>query len=225
MARRQTNKGLICQKVGMTRVVDAAGDFIPVTLLKITTQQVAKVLSPERDGYNGYQVGYWPKSKKNLTQADHARLAAASLETSYSKFREFRTPEAAERELAETLSVALLEGITSVDITGVTKGRGFQGAVKRFGASIGRKSHGSRFHRRPGSLGMRSTPGRVFKNKHQPGHMGVDVTTVQNLVVVNVDVERNLIAVKGSVPGHREGYLEIRPSRAAVKTPKAVLAE
>lgn len=210
-------KGLIAKKVGMTRMVDARGQVIPVTLLKVEDQKVTKILTSERDGYTGYQVGYFVKAKKNLTKPDLGRMQKVSVEECYSNFKEFRTKAQPSVEVGAVITAELFQDITSVDITGITKGRGFQGAVKKWGSAIGRMTHGSRFHRRPGSLGMNSTPARVMKNKHQPGHMGVEIITMKNMQVVDVDVEQNVIAIKGSVPGHREGFVEIRPTNKVIK--------
>ena len=211
---KTSNKGLIVKKVGMTRMVDADGKLVPVTLLKVENQRVTKVLTPERDGYHGYQIGYFAKAEKNLTKADMQRLRKEKIEENFSRFKEIRTLEAVDSkfEVGFTATAELFNDESSVDVTGVTKGRGFQGAVKRWGASIGRMTHGSRFHRRPGSLGQCTTPGRVYKNKHQPGHMGVVNRTVKNVRVMDVDTANNVIAIKGSVPGHRENFLIIRPT-------------
>ena len=205
-------KGLIVSKVGMTRMVDTDGRIVPVTLLKVENQAVTKVLTPERDGYHGYQVGYFPKAEKNLTRADLYRLREVGVEGNYAKFREFRTSDDSGFKIGVSMTAELFREVAAIDVTGLTKGRGFQGAVKRWGARIGRMTHGSRFHRRPGSLGQCTTPGRVYKNKHQPGHMGVATRTVKNIQVMDVDTTNNVIAVKGSVPGHRSGFLEIRPT-------------
>ena len=207
-----SEKGLIVSKVGMTRMVDANGNIVPVTLLKVENQKVTKVLTPERDGYHGYQVGYKVKAEKNLTKADIHRLRKVEVEENYARFTEFRTSGVEGLEVGAAMTAELFQDVAAVDVTGITKGRGFQGAVKRWGASIGRMTHGSRFHRRPGSLGQCTTPGRVYKNKHQPGHMGVVSRTVKNVQVMDVDTAANVIAIKGSVPGHREGMLEIRPT-------------
>jgi large subunit ribosomal protein L3 len=208
-----TETGLIARKVGMTRMVDEKGDMIPVTLLQVEDQKVTKVLTPERDGYHGVQVGYFTKKEKNLTKADLQRLRKVGVEDNYSRFVEIRTGGPLEHyELGKNLSVGLFEGVTAVDVTGYTKGRGFQGSVKRWGTTIGRMTHGSRFHRRPGSLGQNTSPGRVFKNKKMPGQCGDVKQTVRNLVVVDIDVSQQLIAIRGSVPGNRHGYLEIRPT-------------
>lgn len=194
-------------------MVDADGKMIPVTLLQVEDQKVTKVLTPERDGYHGLQVGFFTKSEKNLTKPDVQRLRKSGIEINYAKFKEFRTPGPVEgMEIGAALTASLLEGISNVDVSGLTKGRGFQGAVKRWNRAIGRMTHGSRFHRRPGSLGQCTTPGRVFKNKKMPGHMGDEVRTIKNLKIMDIDLENNLIALKGSVPGQRHGFLEIRPT-------------
>jgi large subunit ribosomal protein L3 len=206
-------KALIGKKVGMTRVYDDKGQMIPVTLLEIPNLKVTKVLTPERDGYHGFQLGYYEKREVLLTKPDITRLRKASVTENFSRFKEFRIDSPIpEIVLGKALSAKEFEGVSSVDVMGLTRGQGFQGAVKRWGASIGRKSHGSDFHRRPGSLGMRSTPARVFKNKPMPGRLGGERTTVLNLSVVEVDIENNLIAVKGSVPGNSGSFVALRPS-------------
>ena len=209
---KKTEKGLIAKKIGMTRIVSEDGEIIPVTLLQVPTQRVTKVLSGEKDGYDGYQVGYFEKSEKNLSKPDLGRLRKVGVEENFAKFIEFRTEGSSDKKIGDALTAEAFKDVKTLNITGLTKGRGFQGAVKRWGASIGRMTHGSRFHRRPGSLGQCTSPGRVFKNKHQPGQMGVVKRTALNVKVVDVDVERNVIAIKGSIPGWREGYVEVRES-------------
>lgn len=216
-----TGTGIVAKKIGMTRMVDAEGQMTAVTLLQIETQQVTKVLSPERDGYHAVQVGYYAKSEKHLAKPDVARLRKANIQENYTRFKEFRL-DAAPTEtngLGVALNVGLLEGVTSLDVVGISKGRGFQGAHVRWNSAVGRMSHGSRFHRSPGSLGMRATPGRVMKNRHQPGHHGNVQKTIQNLKVMDIDKENNVIAVRGSVPGHRDGFLVLKPS-LKIKAPK-----
>jgi large subunit ribosomal protein L3 len=207
-----SEKGLIARKVGMTRMTDTNGNVIPVTLLKVEEQKVTKVLTEERDGYNAYQIGFFLKSEKNLNKSDITRLRKTGINENFSNFREFRTSTPVPHEVGATLGAALYDGVTSVDVSGETKGRGFQGAIKRHGSRIGRMTHGSMYHRRTGSLGSNTTPGRVVKNKKMPGHMGVERITMQNLKVVDVDAANNLLAVKGSVPGGTNVFLEIRPS-------------
>ena len=209
-----SKNGIVAKKVGMTRIEVEDGVIIPVTLVQVAQQQVTKVLDQKKDGYSGYQVGYQVKSVKNLNKPDVSRLRKSGVEVNYSKFMEFRTPEDGQDsyQLGASLTAKLFDNVSNVDVTSLSKGRGFQGAVKRWNASIGRMSHGSRFHRRPGSLGQCTSPGRVFKNKHQPGQMGNVKVTLNNIKIVDVDVENNIIALKGSVPGHRECFLEIRES-------------
>lgn len=220
-----TTAGLIAKKIGMTRIVDADGRMTPVTILQLEPQKITKILSKERDGYTALQVGYNIKKEKSLNKPDVARLRKANVQDNYSRFKEFRYEQLPNAELGAALGVELLEGVTEVDVTGLTKGRGFSGAHRRWNSAVGRMSHGSRFHRRPGSLGMRSTPGRVMKNRRQPGHHGNTQATIQNLTVVEVDKASNTVAVKGSVPGHRDGFLVVRPSvkqqaKAAAKAKK-----
>ena len=203
-------KGLVAKKVGMTRMVDANGDVIPVTLVQIPDQRITKVLTNERDGYQGYQVGYYIKKEKNLNKADIGRLRKIEVSENFARFTEFRSPDQAPYALGQTLTAEMLQDVGTIDVTGITKGRGFQGAVKRWGSATGPMSHGSMYHRRTGSLGSNTTPGRVMKNKHMPGHMGVAQRTIRNLEIVDLDLENNIVAIRGSVPGHRDGYLEIR---------------
>ncbi|MEI6832701.1 MAG: 50S ribosomal protein L3 [bacterium] len=207
-----TPKGLVAKKIGMTRMVDKNGQMVAVTLLQVENQKVTKVLTKERDGYDAYQVGFYETKEKSLTKPDVARLRKVNVKESFTSFKEFRTEVPVAVELGAQLTTELLNGVTAVDVTGITKGRGFAGSVKRWNTAVGRWSHGSRFHRSPGSLGTRTTPGRVFTGKPVPGHYGVEQVTIQNLSVVDVDKENSLIALSGAVPGHRNGYLFIKPS-------------
>ncbi len=205
-------QGLIAKKVGMTRVLDEQGRMIPVTLLKVEDQQVTKVLTPDRDGYHGVQIGYYQKAERKLNKPDLSRLRKANVSGNFTRFKEYRLESAPEFEIGATLNASALAEVGSVDVTGITKGHGFEGSITRWGHKTGRRTHGSHFHRRPGSLGQRTTPGRVYKNKEMPGHMGSAQRTIQNLKVVDVDVEANVIALKGSVPGHRDGFVVVKPS-------------
>ena len=208
-----TTAGLIAKKIGMTRMVDAEGQMTAVTLLQVEPQKVTKLLTEERDGYLGYQIGYFPKREKHLNKADITRLRKSDITDNFSRFKEFRVQQLGELLVGTAVEFTkFFEGVSSVDVTGITKGCGFSGAHKRWNSAVGRMSHGSRFHRRPGSLGMRSTPGRVFKNRHQPGQEGNTQTTIQNLQVLDVDQTNNVVAVRGSVPGHKDGFLIVRPS-------------
>jgi large subunit ribosomal protein L3 len=207
-----TPKGLVAKKIGMTRMVDKNGQMIAVTLLQVENQKVTKILTKERDGYDAYQVGYKETKEKNLAKPDVARMRKVNVKENFTTFKEFRTEAPVAIELGAQLTTELLNGVTAVDVTGLTKGRGFSGSVKRWDTAVGRWSHGSRFHRSPGSLGTRTTPGRVFMGKKIPGVYGTEQVTIQNLSVVDVDKENSLIALSGAVPGHRNGYLFIKPS-------------
>jgi len=208
-----TAKSLVARKIGMTRMMSPEGQLVAVTLLKIEDQKVTKVLSQERDGYNGYQVGYYPKAEKSLTKADLGRLRKVSISENFARYKEFRLDAPASGiEMGSPLTASLLDGVTSVDVVGITKGRGFTGSIKRWNCQRGRMTHGSMYHRRPGSLGCRTTPGRVFKNKPVPGHYGDEQVTIQNLRVMDIDAANNVIALCGSVPGHRENFLFVSPS-------------
>ena len=206
-------RGLIAKKVGMTRVVSDEGEMVAVTLLEVVDQKVTKILTPERDGYHGVQVGYYQKKEHRLNKADLTRLRKVSVGENYARFKEFRMDGAEEGlEIGSPLKVDRLGAAVTLDVTGLTKGHGFEGAITRWGHKTGRRTHGSHFHRRPGSLGQRTTPGRVYKNKEMPGQMGGVQRTVQNVKVMDIDPETNVIAIKGSVPGHRDGYVVVKPS-------------
>ncbi|MCX6126074.1 MAG: 50S ribosomal protein L3 [Proteobacteria bacterium] len=208
-----TPKGLVAKKVGMTRMIDKNGHMIAVTLLQIENQRITKILTKARDGYDAYQIGYYEKAEKNLTKPDVARLRKQNIAESFARFKEFRVEAPlAGVDVGHQLTTSIFDGVGAVDVTGITKGRGFTGSVKRWDTACGRMSHGSRFHRSPGSLGTRTTPGRVFHGKPVPGHYGVEQVTIQNMGVVDIDTDNNLIALKGAVPGHRNGYLIINPS-------------
>ena len=217
-----TTAGLIAKKIGMTRMVDAEGQMTAVTLLQLETQKVTKILSEERDGYVAYQVGYLAKKEKHLSKSDTTRLRKVGVQENFTRFKEFRVDTTGDLTVGTTVELGkFFEGVSAVDITGITKGCGFSGAHKRWNSAVGRMTHGSRFHRRPGSLGMRSTPGRVFKNRHQPGQEGNTQTTIQNLQVLDVDQANSVVAVRGSVPGHRDGFLIVKPSIKAKTSKKA----
>lgn len=206
-------KGIIAKKVGMTRMVDKEGRMIAVTLLHVEKQKITKVLTKQKDGYDAYQVGFYEKAERKLNKADVARLRKVQIVESFSNFKEFRLDGALDgAEIGHELKADMFEGIQCIDVTGITKGRGFTGSVKRWDTACGRMSHGSRFHRSPGSLGTRTTPGRVFRGKPVPGHYGVEQVTVQNLRVVDVDKNLSLLAVKGAVPGHKNSYLVVNPT-------------
>ncbi|NKB90114.1 MAG: 50S ribosomal protein L3 [Acidobacteria bacterium] len=206
-------KGLIGQKVGMTRIFDESGNHVPVTVLRAGPCVVLQVRDEERDGYSAVQLGYIEDGVRpesvNKPMAGHLAKAGAP---AVRMIREFPMGGEDEPQLGDRVTVESFEGVDKVDVTGTTKGRGFQGVMKRHGFKGGGAAHGSMFHRAPGSVGQASWPSRTFKGKRLPGQMGNKRDTQQALRVVKVDLERHLILVKGSVPGAPNSYVTIRPA-------------
>ena len=211
-------KAIIGRKIGMTQIFDEKGAVIPVTVIEAGPCPVVQVKTVETDGYNAVQLGFGvvKESKVNKPEQGHFKKAGV---TATKHLREFRTcPEcAADLKVGAEIKVDTFEAGEKVDVQGITKGKGFQGVIKRHGQSRGPMGHGSMYHRRPGSMGSTSTPGRVFKGKKLPGHMGVEKVTVQNLEVVKVDLDKNAILIKGSVPGNKGSILKIRKTVKASK--------
>lgn len=203
---------LIGKKIGMTQVYDEENRLVPVTVIEAGPCPVTQVKTEETDGYNAVQIGFPRKKAKNMTQGQNGHLAKASLD-GLSVLREVRCKEAPEVSVGDTLTVAGFEEGVKVDIVGVTKGRGFQGVVKRWNAAGGPASHGSMFHRRIGSIGLCQDPGHVFKGQIMPGQMGNKRRTVQNLKVVKVYEDKNLILIKGSTPGFNGSEVLIRTAK------------
>lgn len=205
-------KGILGKKVGMTQVFNDEGEAIPVTVIEAGPCYVTQVRTEENDGYRAVQIGFEEVKPKRLTKAQLGHLEKADLPP-LRYVREFRLSddEIGDYELGQRLDVSVFEPGQLVDVTGKSKGRGFAGAVKRHGFKRQPKTHGqSDRERAPGAAGAGTDPGRVFKGKRMPGRMGNDRVTIQNLEIVIVDPERNLLAVKGSVPGARNGLLTIR---------------
>lgn len=208
-------KGILGKKVGMTQVFDDRGEVIPVTVIEAGPCFVAQIKTVERDGYTAIQMGFEDIKPKRLTQPQLKHLQKSNL-PALRHLREFRMAPEELAGLAEgqKITVDIFEAGEYVDITGMSKGRGFAGVVKRHGFSGGPKTHGqSDRHRTPGSIGACYTPGRVFKGKRMPGHLGNERVTVQNLQVVMVDPERNLLAVRGAIPGANNGLVVVRQAR------------
>lgn len=206
-------RGLIGQKLGMTRVFDEDGNHVPVTVLRAGPCVVLQVRDEERDGYRAVQLGYLEDGVKpqrlNRAQRGHQESAGAP---PVKVIREFGLDEDEDAEPGSRVTVEAFEEIGRVDVTGTTKGRGFQGVVHRHGFKGGKASHGSMFHRRPGSVGQSADPSRVMPGRGMPGQMGAVRNTQQNLEVVKIDAEEHLLMVKGSVAGPMNGYVFIRPS-------------
>ncbi|PLT31327.1 50S ribosomal protein L3 [Peribacillus deserti] len=201
-------KGILGRKIGMTQVFAENGELIPVTVVEAAPNVVLQVKSVEADGYEAVQVGFEDKREKlsNKPEKGHTEKA----KTAPKRFiREFREVNLGDYEVGQEVQVNIFAEGDLVDVTGISKGKGFQGAIKRHGQSRGPMAHGSRYHRRPGSMGP-VAPNRVFKGKLLPGRMGGEQITVQNLQIVRVDADRNLLLIKGNVPGARKALLKIK---------------
>ncbi|AZB41254.1 50S ribosomal protein L3 [Bacillus sp. FJAT-42376] len=206
-------KGILGRKIGMTQVFAENGDLIPVTVVEAAPNVVLQVKTAEIDGYEAVQVGFDDKREKLANKPSKGHVAKAN--TAPKRFiKEFRGVSAADYEVGQEVKVEVFSAGDTVDVTGTSKGKGFQGSIKRHGQSRGPMSHGSRYHRRPGSMGP-VAPNRVFKNKLLPGRMGGERVTVQNLEIVKVDAERNLLLIKGNVPGPRKSLVTVK---SAVKS-------
>ena len=204
-------KALIGKKIGMTQIFDEAGKVIPVTVIEAGPCVVAQIKTAETDGYNAVQLGFGEVKESKLNKPEKGHFAKASV-ANKKHLREFRLDSLEGMTVGTELKADVFAAGDHVDIQGTTKGKGFQGVIKRHGQSRGPMGHGSMYHRRPGSMGSTSTPGRVFKGKKLPGHMGVQTVTIQNLDVVRVDLDKNVILVKGSVPGAKGAILKIKAS-------------
>lgn len=204
-------KTLIGKKVGMTQVFDETGRVIPVTVIEAGPCVVAQVKNTETDGYNAVQLGFQDtkESKLNKPEVGHFTKSKLALKK---ELREFRVDSVEGVNVGDELKADVFAVGDRVDIQGTTKGKGFQGVIKRHGQSRGPMAHGSMYHRRPGSMGSTTTPGRVQKGKNLPGHMGVETVTIQNLEVVKVELDKNVLLVKGSVPGANGAILKIKQS-------------
>ena len=207
-------KGILGRKKGMTQVFTKSGKLIPVTVIEVEPNVVTQIKTKENDGYEAIQLGFENIKEKNATKANigHAKKANT---TPKRFFKEIRGVDIANYNVGDEISVDSFTEGEVVDVTGTTKGHGFEGVITRHGQSRGPMGHGSHYHRKPGSMGT-MRPMRVFKAKKLPGHMGVLTVTIQNLEVVKVDKENNCILIKGNVPGAKEGLVFIKTS---VKTP------
>jgi len=196
-------------KAGMTRIFDEAGNHVPLTVIKLEKNFITQVKNSEKDGYSAYQVGYFAKKDKHVNKATKGRLAKANVEAGLTKFTELRVEDAKTEDLGKELGLGNFTAATYVDVTGTSKGKGFQGVMKKYNFAGGPGAHGSKFHRTGGSIGNRATPGKVWKNKKMPGHMGCQTKTVQNLQVVEVNEEKGYMLIKGSVPGAKNSWVKV----------------
>ena len=200
---------LLGKKIGMTQVFDDENRLIPVTVIEAGPCPVTQVKTSDKDGYAAVQIGYRPQKQQRLSKAARGHFKKAGVDT-HAELSEFRTDDGAELNVGDILTVDRFEAGQKIDVIGTSKGRGFQGVVKRYGFAGGPASHGSMFHRRGGSYGMCQWPGHVIKGKKMPGHMGDVQRTVQNLTIVKVLADENLILVKGSIPGSRGSLVTVR---------------
>lgn len=208
-------KGILGRKIGMTQIFTEAGEVVPVTVVEAGPVVVTQVKTIENDGYNAVQVGFGDAKEKSLNKPQKGHLAAAN--TLKKHLKEFRVESVDAYTVGQEIKADVFAAGEMIDVTGISKGKGFQGPIKRHGQSRGPESHGSRYHRRSGSMGACSYPGRVFKNKKLAGHMGSVKVTVQNLEVVRVDADKNFILVKGAIPGAKGSVVTLKEAVKASK--------
>lgn len=207
----ETVQTLIGKKVGQTTFFEESGKATHVTVLEVGPCVVIQKKTQEKEGYNALQLGFAEKKEKHITKAlqGHFKKSGA---TSKKVLKEVRVSDATLFQVGQTLTVENLKNVVHVDVTGISKGKGFQGAVRRHNFKGGRNSHGSMFHRAPGGIGASSDPSRVYPGSRMPGHMGTQQNTVLNLSVVKVDADNHLLFVRGAVPGANGGIVAVRPS-------------
>jgi large subunit ribosomal protein L3 len=209
-------KGVYGKKLGMTQIFTDAGLVVPVTVVEVEPCVVIKKKTVETDGYTALQVATGEIKEKHMNkplkgQFDKAKMA-------YKKYiKELRLDSIDEYNVGDEIKADVFQAGDFVDVQGISKGKGFQGVIKRHGQHIGPKGHGSMYHRRPGSMGPTSSPGRVFPGKKLPGHTGKDTVTVQHLEVVRVDMDKNVILIKGSIPGYKNSLVRIKDSCKSAK--------
>lgn len=202
-------KGILGKKIGMTQIFTDAGVIVPVTVVEAGPMVVTQLKSVESDGYEAVQVGFGDVKEKLLNKPQKGHFAKAGV--GLKRFvREFRTDKVADFSLAQEINVGIFAEGDKVDVTGTSKGKGFQGPIKRHNQHRGPMSHGSRYHRGPGSMGAASDPSRVYKGKKLAGHMGAERVTIQNLEIVKVDTENNLLLIKGAIPGPKKGLVVVK---------------
>lgn len=202
-------KAILAKKLGMTQIFDEAGKVIPVTVIEAGPNAVIQKKTVENDGYEAVQVGFVDLKEKKTNKPTKGHFAKAGVAPK--KFiKEFRLDDVSALNVGDEIKADIFEAGEKVDVAGITKGKGYAGTIKRWGQHRGPMTHGSGYHRGPGSMGMCSDPGRVFKGKRLPGHMGVERVTIQNLAVVRVDAEKNIILIKGGVPGPKGGLLIVK---------------
>jgi large subunit ribosomal protein L3 len=202
-------KAIIAKKIGMTQVFAENGILVPVTVLQAGPCEVTQVKTVENDGYSAVQLGFIAEKANRVNKPEAGHFAKAGVEAK-KYVKEFRLEDSESFEVGQTVAADTFAAGDLIDISGVSKGKGFQGSIKRHNQSRGPMAHGSKYHRASGSMGQASSPSKVFKGKKLPGHMGAVSVTVQNLEIVQVDAEKNLILVKGAVPGPKKSIVTIK---------------
>lgn len=203
-------KSIMGKKIGMTQIFDKNGVMIPVTVVEAGPVVVTQIKTEETDGYNAVQVGFGEVKEKHVNKPMKGHFAKAGVALK-KHVKELRPEDGVENySLAQEIKVDIFEVGEKIDVTGISKGKGFQGSIKRHGQSRGPETHGSHYHRAPGSMGSASDPSKVRKGKKLPGHMGHTRVTIQNLEVARVDAEKNLILIKGAIPGPKKGLVVIK---------------
>ncbi len=203
---------LLGKKIGMTSLYDEKGVLVPLTVIQLGPCYVTQIKTEETDGYNAIQIGFEDKKEKRTTKPLKGHFEKAGVKPKR-VLREIRVPNPQDYELGQELTVQLFEGVKRVDVIGRSKGKGFAGVMKRHGFAGGRDSHGFEWHRHPGSIGASAYPSRVFKGTRMAGHMGDKRRTVRNLEVFKVIPDKNVILVRGNVPGARNGYVVVRRAK------------
>ena len=202
-------KGIYGKKLGMTQIFDNDGLVIPVTVVEVEPSLVLRKKTVETDGYNALVIATGEVKEKQMNKPDKGQFDKVKL--AYKKYvKELRLDDIESYNVGDELKADIFEAGELVDVQGISKGKGFQGVIKRHGQHIGPKGHGSMYHRRPGSMGPTSSPGRVCPGKKLPGHTGKDTVTVQNLQIVKVDMDKNVILIKGSIPGYKNSLVKIK---------------
>ncbi len=210
MTEKVSLEAFVGKKAGMTRIFDENGNHIPVTVIELIPNKISQVKTKEKDGYEAYQLSYSPKREKLVSSPIKGHLKKANILEALCQSSEIETENVKAENLGKVLSYDNFSAQTYIDVTGATKGKGTQGVIRRYGFRGGPATHGSHFHRRPGSIGCRATPARVFAGKKMPGHMGTTKNTTQNLVVVEKNEEKGYMLIKGSVPGSKNSLVTIR---------------
>ncbi|MBM7601744.1 large subunit ribosomal protein L3 [Virgibacillus halotolerans] len=201
-------KGILGRKIGMTQLFSENGELVPVTVIQAEANVVLQKRTLENDGYEALQIGFADEKESRTNKAKKGHAAKASTAPKRC-VREFRNADLDAYEVGQEISVDVFQAGDKIDVTGTSKGKGFQGTIKRYNYSRGPVTHGSHFHRTGGSMGMAATPARVLKGTELPGQMGAEQVTIQNLEVVSVDAEKNLLLIKGNVPGAKKSFVKI----------------